>query len=100
MAVSTVTFHPTVTVYASLSSSILTSPTSILDDPKESGLYPNGRGYGIAVWFGIGSAILAAALIVAYMGWLSYKAIQMTRQQRFVTFFSFGLGYTVIYPFY
>ncbi|KAL8795109.1 MAG: hypothetical protein Q9195_002406 [Heterodermia aff. obscurata] len=80
--VSTVTIHPTVTVHASYAPSNTLSTPSTTDNPKNSGLYPSGHGYGIAIWFGIASAMLTAILILAYLGWLMYKALKRSHQRR------------------
>ena len=89
MALSTVTIHPTKTVWASFVPSS-TPTTASADNPKNSGLYPNGHGYGIAVWIGIASAMFAAILILIYMGWVTYKSIKRTRARRSVIFISFN----------
>ena len=80
MSIRTITLLP-----SSVRSRPLSTPN--LDNPRDSGLYPNGHGYGIAVWFGIASAILAATLILIYVGYLTHKAIKRTRERRYVGYF-------------
>ena len=84
MSIFTVTIHTTATV--TLLPSPRVSPPRIdnADTPKNSRLYPNAHGYGVAVWFGIASAILAAILILIYMAFLAYKAVKKSRERRYV----------------
>ena len=100
MVVSTVTIHPTIFVTLNTSSlpssAVSTSMASNADNPKNSGLYPSGHGYGVAIWFGIASAILAATLILIYLGWIIYKATKRTRERRYMSFFFLGLSETLL----